>query len=326
MKSISFEEYLAIPAVNFSTLKNIAEKGRFFKSIKEAVSRSMDLGSVVDSLLLPTEIEEAKYFIIKGDPPTASTLVLADETIKYLKDNNLKYEDLTDEIILKILEDNKLWDKQGVNKKIEKFKNNDSFYHYIEGKMTDAYSISQQDWEKANELVNICKTHKFTKNIFDRGLNQMVYTFEIKGVKYKIKLDKLIIDDYNKVVSGYDLKTGWAYASDFESPFYKNKLFLQQALYQIGIVHYVENNLPEYKVDNFKFIYISTTEPNPYPVIYEMSEKWAERGYEGFTSRGIYFKGIKELTEEYLFYESIGTDLDREIYLNEGEILFPPPN
>lgn len=326
MKSIPFEEYLNIKAINFSTLKSIAEKGRFFKSSEKVVNRSMDLGSVVDSLLLPTEIEDVKYFITKGDPITASTLVLADETIKYLKENNLKYEDLTDDLILNVLEDNKLWDKQSKDKKLEKFQKNDPFYHYIEGKLTEAYSISQQDWEKANELTHICKNHKFTKNIFDRGLNQMVYTFELNGIKYKIKLDKLIIDDYNKAVSGYDLKTGWAYSSDFEIPFYKNKLFLQQALYQIGIVHYVEKNLPEYKVDNFKFVYISTTEPNPYPVIYEMSEKWAEMGYEGFTSRGKYFKGIKELTEEYLFYESTGTELDRETYLNEGEILFPLPN
>ncbi|MFW6225404.1 MAG: PD-(D/E)XK nuclease-like domain-containing protein [bacterium] len=325
MKSVQFDDYLKIDAINYSLLKSVADKGRFYSSegIKESIA--MDLGTVVDDLLLPTDIVP-EYFIIKGKPLTASTLVLGEKVVEYCKLNNIVYEEIEDDLILQILEENGLWDKQGKDKKVEKFKNNLDFYSYLEGKLTDKLAINQDTWDKANELKNILKTHKFTRKIFDRGLNQVVYVFEIEGIKYKIRLDKLIIDDANKIVKPFDLKTGAFYGTQFETIFYKLRYYLQQSLYQLGVLHYITNNLPDYKLDDFKFIYISTTEPYPYPVIYKMSEKWADLGYNGFTQRGRYHKGIKELTEELLFYQKVTKEFDRHVYISEGEVQLPLPN
>ncbi|MFW6312153.1 MAG: PD-(D/E)XK nuclease-like domain-containing protein [Nanoarchaeota archaeon] len=325
MKNISFEEYLKIDAVNFSLLKSVADSGRFYNSEKKSKkSLAMDLGTVVDELLLPTDIPE-EFFIIKGEPLTSSTLVLGEKMVEYCKLNNIKYEEVNNELILQVLDENKLWSKQGVDKKLEKFVKNEDFYNYLEGNLTEKIAINQSTLDKAHELSNILKLHDYTKKIFDRGLNQMVYVFEMDGVKYKIRLDKLIIDDENKKVKPFDLKTGAFFATQFDYNFYKLRYYLQQSLYQLGVLHYIKNHLPDYEIDNFKFVYISTTEPYPYPVIYEMSEKWAELGYHGSTHKGRYHKGVKELTQELLFYEKVTKEFDREIYMSKGEVLFPLP-
>jgi hypothetical protein len=48
-------------------------------------------------------------------------------------------------------------------------------------------------------------------------------------------------------------------------------------------------------------------------------------GWNGFYKGNKYYKGIKELTEEYLFYEKKGNSVERSIYMGGGELEFPLP-
>lgn len=325
-ENIEFNDYLQINAIHYSLLKNIAEKGRFFNTGGDKPpSFSMNLGTVIDDMTLPTELTTSEYFIIKGLPPTASTLILADKIIKYCKENHISLSIIKndDDTILKLIEDNNLWNKNTKDIKISKYKDNDSFWSYIEGKLTTLPVLSEEKYEKAKELSYILKEHSHTKNIINSGKNQLTYVFNINKDTFKIRIDKLIVDDENKTINGYDLKTGEPY--NFQDNFYRFKLYLQQCLYQLGILHYAQLNLPDYKVNPFKFIYISTKSINPYPVVWEMSEKWAEMGWEGFYYKGKYHKGIKELVEEYNFYTDYGTSMDREVRVNKGELKFPLP-
>jgi hypothetical protein len=330
MNKISFEKYKTIDAINYSLLKRIADKSRFYGSVyKDVDSPAMNLGTIVDDLTIPNE-DENKYFITKYEYPSASTLVLAKEVVKECMDKDIDYKtllklDKKEDFIFKVIEKNKLWNNSKKETKKTKYEDNKSFFNYIEGKLSKSLSISPNIWEKANELSNILKIHNYTKNIFNTGYNQFTYIFELAEIKYKVRLDKLIIDDFNKVISSFDLKTGELFSNSFEVSFYRNRYYLQQALYQIAVLHFLENNYPDYQLDNFKFIYISTTEPEPYPVIWEMSEKWTELGYNGFYRGSKYYKGIKELTDEYLFYQKHSNKIDNRVFKSGGTIKLSLP-
>lgn len=330
--NIPFEEYKKIDAINYSLLKRVADSGHLYTFEGKRESDSMNLGSVTDDLLLSDDI--SKYIFLNDSPPTAMTLDLANLLIDKCLNADITYEkflelDETDDFIFKTIEEFGLWSKNSDEVKRSKYKDNDKFFDYIKSKLaivSGKIVISPDQWEKANELVNILKTHKYTKDIFSKGVNQVSYVFSINGRKYKIRLDKLIIDEENKVLKPYDLKTGQDKANKFIKNFYTYRYYLQQALYMIGTLHLCEKYFPEYTVEPFRFIYISTTEYNPYPVIWEMSEKWAELGWEGFTSGNMQFKGVEQLVEEMEFYQKRGHDVPMEINEHDGVMDMPLPN
>lgn len=330
---MNFEDYKKIDALNYSLLKTVADRGHLYqveRKVKE--TKALDLGTVVDDLALPTKDAKQYYFTTHKDP-TATSLKLAWLLVDYCLENDLSVDKLKEldekkDIILNLIKDEKLWPNiKQEHLLIEKY-NDENFYKFLKAKLEAKKGkilVSQDQWQKANELVDILQNHPYTKEIFNKGDNQFVYIFTIGSFKYKVKLDKLIIDHTNKIIKPFDLKTGEASAQKFVVNFYKYRYYLQQALYILAVQHYAKYNYPDYKVDDFKFIYISTIESNPYPVIYTMNEDWAELGWIGFNVGNKKYKGIKGLTEEYQYYQEYGTDLPMEVRLNEGKMDIPLP-
>lgn len=332
MNQISFDDYLLIDALNYSTLKSVSDKGRLFNFYKKEESASMSLGNVVEDLVLPTK-DPSKYFILRESPPTASTLVLADAVVDHCKKNNLDPNLIINdgEFLNDLVVSLGLWSKMERPSRENRYLGDKQFNEYICSKFGEAKAIALEMWDKANHLAKILKEHPHTKDIISTGENQLSYVFKLKlfrerSVTYKIRIDKLIIDHENKVIKPFDLKTGHIDASQFEINFYIFKYYLQLSLYSIGVAHFRDKYYPDYSIDNFKFIYISTTEPNPYPVIWEASEEWVKLGFEGFYNGSRYNKGIEELTKEYLFYMDNSTEMDMNISLNNGTIKIPLPS
>ena len=336
--NIPFEEYKKIDAIHYSLLKKVADSGHLYKFETKKESEAMDLGSLVDEQALPVdtilgESDLSKYIILEESPPTATTLDLANLVIDRCLNAGITYDELlsrdeNDNFIFKILEEYSLWSNNTEKVKKSKYQGNDKFYNYIKSKLavvSGKIVISPKQWEKANELTHILKTHKYTKDIFSDGLNQVSYVFSVDGVTYKIRIDKLIIDKKNRVLKPYDLKTGQEKATKFIKNFYLRKYYLQQALYSVGVLHLASKYYPDFTVDPFRFVYISTTEFNPYPIIWEMSEKWAELGWEGFISNGVEFKGVKQLVNEFKFYEQRGHDVPMEVHEHDGVMEMPLP-
>lgn len=328
---IPFEEYLKIDAINYSLLKRVADSGHLYSLEGNRESEAMNLGSVVDDLLLGGDI--TKYVILKDDPPTAMTLELANLVIsKCIKElisfNQLLELDKNEDFIFEIVKENNLWSTNKEDLRKGKYKSNIQFFNYIQAKLSSLDNktvLAPEQWSKANELVNILKTHPYCKDIFNAGINQLTYVFGIDGVTYKIRLDKLIIDHENKVIKPFDLKTGQDKAYRFEKNFYFFRYYLQQALYQLGVIHYANKYYPDYTVEPFRFVYISTVENNPYPVVWQMSERWAELGWEGFTKNGIKYKGIKELVQELNYYRTSGCNVPKEVHECNGVVDMPLP-
>ena len=330
-KEIPFEEYKQIEAINYSLLKRVADSGPLYSLEGSRESDAMNLGSVVDDLLLNGNI--SKYIVLEDDPPTAMTLDLAnlviDKCIKQLISFKQLLElDNKEDFIFEVIKENDLWSKNTDIIRKGKYKDNLKFFNYIQTKLSaldNKIVLSPDQWSKANELVNILKTHEYTKDIIGVGINQLTHVFTIDGERYKIRLDKVIIDDENKTITPYDLKTGYDKAHKFEKNFYMLRYYLQQSLYTIGILHFASKFYPGYTIEPFKFIYISTTEHNPYPIIYKMSEEWADLGWNGFIMNGRKYKGIEQLVKELNYYKESGCNIPMEVHECNGVMDMPLP-
>ena len=136
---------------------------------------------------------------------------------------------------------------------------------------------------------------------------------------------KIIINNNDKVIKPFDIKTGSEY--NFMANFYRYKYYYQAALYTAAIHSIVQMN-PEfagYKVEPFRFIYLSRQNPE-LPLIYEMSDEYIENVMKGFVSNGYETRGVLDLVNDYKWYiENNEFNLSRNIVENNGLIKINNP-
>lgn len=181
----------------------------------------------------------------------------------------------------------------------------------------------------AKECTNILKANEFTKNIFDDNLPdidtfyQFKYKWDSNGLQFKGMLDRLIIDHKNKLIKPYDLKTGGKSVLDFESSFYGYRYDIQALLYKAICMKIRDESYPDYKVDNFRFVYISRYEK--VPLIWEVTDQILKYAALGYIRKGKKVKGVKELVEDYRWYlaNSFNVNFPEKVYENKGVLEIP---
>ena len=187
--------------------------------------------------------------------------------------------------------------------------------------------LHQSDYEAALKCIETFQSHPYTAHIFNPSLdkeviNQAAIFFTINGVEIKSLLDKIIIDNDNKIIYPFDIKTGTEF--NFMANFYRYKYYLQGALYSAAINSIVQTK-PEfagYKVDPFRFIYLSR-QNTELPLIYTMSDKFVEKVMVGYTNKSGYdVRGIIDLVDDYKWYINNNEfTMRRDIVENNGEII-----
>lgn len=139
---------------------------------------------------------------------------------------------------------------------------------------------------------------------------------EIDGVLCKGLIDILKVDKVNKEITPYDLKTTSDYTLDFPRSYYKYRYDIQGAFYQ----ELIRLNYPDYKVNNFRFIVVSL-EKNDQPYIFEMSDEELFGARNGKTRFDKYYKGYRDLIEDYKYHKKTGNWDYVADYLREGVIV-----
>jgi len=325
IKPLSEEDYRELQAFNYSILKLLADNGPKSLVEKEEISGTfLEFGTLVDILLTNPE---ARYNVFYTKPITKPTGNLLELTEALYIDHIMldkTYEDLvTSEVILEKSKSLGLWSTFKDNTILDKV-NVPIFYDYLKAKIESKGKIisSPELIEAAEHCANVLKTHNYTKDLFIESddieiLTQSTLLYNFKGYLGKAKLDLIRIDHKNKIIYPYDIKTGSELPTNFENSFYHFKYYLQAVSYMYALAYLRDQNkeLEEYKIDSFKFIYISKKLPDC-PVIYNVDEKLLSVFFEGWTnSKGEYVKGFKDLVNEYIYYKS------NEIYNAEKKVL-----
>lgn len=256
-------------------------------------------GSLVDILLvdkLTSSNEfEKKYVVIDENKPSATLGLLCDIILE-------NYVVLPDkEKVLEIVKHNNFWSRTKDEEKLISCFDTSEFWNYLKHKFEtkNKIVISNDEFNKAKNSVDILINHKFTRNYFknyEDVEHHYQVDFKIKYKKFNFRgiLDKMTIDHKNKKVYFEDIKTGEPKSNKFLDSFIKYRYYFQGYLYQQAFKYLCKiYKLEGYTLEPFRFIYISKSEENP--IIFIMTDKWQKAAKKGFTTKtGFEYKGFDE--------------------------------
>jgi hypothetical protein len=140
-------------------------------------------------------------------------------------------------------------------------------------------------YDEAEAVADVFRTNPNTKHLFMSERDQLLehveilYQFKIKYVLEELvcksKIDIVYIDHDEKTINLYDIKTGSDHPRNFmRHAIYKYKYGYQSSMYQLGFAKFLEKipELSTYKLNSFRFVYVSRIRPN-YPVILNISNE-----------------------------------------------------
>lgn len=305
------DNYRKYPAIHYSLLSKLSKDPKGVLSEEKDFSDGITFGDALDILLTQGEKEfEEKYCVCKVDKPTGQMGDFVDAFYK-LKDSNLAYEVAG-------------FKRDSITKVLGRFaKEGEDYYNFLvqsEGKQVISYEM----YMKVLDAISTLKSHPFTEVYFDKprkGIEikyQVPLLFKIDDSEGKCLLDILVIDHEKKIIYPLDLKSMGDYVNTFPASFMKWNYYLQASFYTYGL----KQLYPDYTIDNFKFIVISSLQLNK-PLIYKCSDEDLLVGELGgvnkITNKKI--KGWRQLYEDYLWHLNNNLwEYPREVYENNGEV------
>ena len=325
--TIPDEEYRQIPAFSYSLLKSLDDDGpRAISNPKKLSGEALVFGSLVDMMLTAPEHLDEKFYNHPITAPTASLLQLADALLLDAIVMDLPYEEITDDdVIVNKIGALKLWTNIVDTTKLKAKYDTDIFWDYIRESIAakGKIIISQETLDAATHCANVLLTHEFTKEFFTERegieiLKQASILYTFKGIKGKARIDLLVIDHNTKTIHVFDIKTGAELPSKFEISFYKYKYYLQVISYLLAVQSVCETNeeFKDYKIDTFKFLYISK-KLSDVPVIWNVPEKLLNNFMDGWDDN----TGFEELMRNYQYVVETGNyNCERKVMENNGKL------
>lgn len=329
--TIPDHEYRDVPAFSYSLLKAIDDEGPMaLTEAKPMSGPALEFGSLVDILLTSPERKNEVFWTKTLVKPTASLLVLADSILNafFIEDKGI--EDLTDGVINAHITNLGLWSTVKKESVLKEKYDNDIFWTYIAESLLarGKIIISQETLEAAEHCAKVLLTHEFTRGYFEERdgveiLKQASIVYKFKNTVGKARIDLLIIDHNTKTIHVFDIKTGASLPSKFEQSFYHFKYYLQVVSYMLAVQSIVVANpeFADYKIDTFKFLYISKRLPDV-PVVWEVPEDMLNDFSFGWrASTGDKITGFMDLVEDYKYYtENQSFNTERKIMEKQGKL------
>jgi len=268
-ENITELQYRDLDKISYSTLSSIDRDMHYALKKKFIPSDGTKFGILTESLLF-NDYNPEEYYILNdsiigdGKLKTACDMMFPKiiENVEILEESLNKY---INEIIF-ILDENKIdyWEKKDSKWRAQKIISEAKPYwvEYVKG--LGKIIITSKMYLDAKQAVLTLTTHNFTRGIFSTNsflniekFSQVKICFNYAGYEFKSMLDWLIIDHDNKIIKPYDLKTGAGSADNFEKSYFHWRYDIQAFLYSKAICALRDRDYPDYKVDDFKFVYIS---------------------------------------------------------------------
>lgn len=301
------DDYRNCQYLNYSTLSQIDSDPSRLQEEKKGVA--LKRGSEFEDLLFFGDLFNHYYIVEEDVAPTATSLDL----VEFAKDHNLSLEDALetkndsgDYVFWKGVKDPKTRAKK-INETLENYLD---FLIQSEGKKI----VNKFDYESYREGVLILRTNEFSKDYIKNGEPQKPFYVKLNGVQYKILLD-YIIETENDVWP-VDLKTTSKSIYSAENSIFFYRWDIQSSLYTSVLREFYPNKT----VHPLTNIIYSFKDKKVLPVKY--SEDQIKRSKFGFYKNDRFYKGWKQLTDEYFWHKDNDKFLyKKEIYENKGLIL-----
>ena len=334
--------YFEVDALSYSSLRALSIGPAYYKSQQEKESEEKEhfiIGSAVDCLL--TEPDKFWEFY---------TLDFNEGCDKIQSGQMLKFIDYItmNEDCGKISGDcyQEAYEYAGFKQKkletvIKEYKEDYKEYNqwlinrhnfYKENK--DKTILRLEQYNLIQSITESLRNNEFTRKYFENStgknievFNQLEIYWELKGLKCKSKLDKVIIDNDDKTISIIDLKTTGNSTFSFDSSVFKWRYDIQACFYSMALYWLINesndkywNSLQSYKFEPFRFI-VESTKIQGFPLVYKCSEKFLDNALDGYYKDKKHYIGIAQLIEDYKWYkETNNWTYNREIIENHGEV------
>lgn len=305
---ISEQEYRELKYPSYSMLSSVSKVNALaVGGTKEDIGDldSIIIGSLVDSII--TDGGTPSNVVVLSKKPTGKPLKI----IKAL----YKRTDLANKYILSVknkkmileeLDREEYYQSSSYNLRLSKLTQYSIYARALSKFGDNAMFATKYQINEANALVyNLYTRFPFLKEkeniIFQLKLLGKINNIEVKGM-----LDFIYINHKQKLIIPFDLKTGMGvHNTFFEKGYLGWNYYIQASMYK----HILEQNirkynseLDEYKIDNFRFMYCGRMDR--LPIIYKVTDKLHDAGFDGFKYNNKTYPGVNELLEEYEYYKN----------------------
>lgn len=345
--------YRELDALNVSMIKIFdTDPVKFFEQFKKGKKRkgvkntSTIIGDLVDFYILDCKGDELefekrldeKFALFEDNKGTGQAFLLADEIFEIAKENinengevTLPFDTMFSEAVKKIQAAGK-YSNKSEEKILEDFTSKAINYYEFLVDNIDKTVIDESLIIKAKKVGDILLQDEFTEEIFKEESDdiELFPKFAIefdyvsehgKVIKCKSEIDLLKIDHNKKIIYPYDLKTTYD-NENFEYTYLKFRYDLQAAFYTLAVQSWaITEGLNDYKIMPMEFIVGDTSSNNRRPVRYQLSEDDITRSSNGFSIRGIEYRGILPLIEEIIWSDINNMwNVSKNVYDNNGLI------
>lgn len=336
LKDISWdvteEEYRADPAYSYSTLARFEREGfeNLDKLYEKVESPSLTFGSMVDTILTDGMDEFNKKFFVAQFPKI-------DDSVK--NNVNIIFErcsstyntilDIPDSIVINITNETGYQKNWKPETRARVLKEKGEQYYNLLFLSKDKQIVTQEDYNDANECVNILKTSEQTKEYFTDSffnddiehLYQLKFKGEFEGIPVRIMADLVIVDHKNKRIKPIDLKTSYKPEYKFFWSFMDWLYNVQSRLYWYVIRQNMDKDpyFKDFILENYEFVVISRG--TKVPLVWE---------YPDTTKTGTLFYGRRQqykcrdwrdILKELHYYQSNDCKIPIGISTNKNDIV-----
>lgn len=295
------EEYRKVNSLSQSRIKSL-ERGIGSLSEedmkKSSYTSSLAIGNVVDWLLTVFGIEESDpYTVVDSEKPTGYMGKFIGYLLKGMspeaayKKVNFKQDSF--EVVMQKLSESDYYDAMS---KVES------------GELV----ITKKDLKIATAVYQSLTSHKHTAFWCEKNYEGAIHaayqvgiTFDYNDVECKALLDKIIIDEENKIIYPIDFKTTRYLSKNFRRAFDEHSYGIQAVWYRYAL----RKAYPGYTIGPFRFV-VETTRPGKQgcPLLFQIGGRtWNDN-----------VRRVDHLIELYKWHKKHGFTYDKDIMVNNG--------
>ena len=305
-------------------------KERVLKEPKvEEYNRAILIGSLVHCLLLdPHEFDNRYVMSTCEAPPTGMVLAFTESlyrhTIASMDEKGNVTADFRNLLDIAYVESGF---KITLEAAVKKFNDTGKDYYeqLVKAKAQGLEIVCMDDISIANKIVEIVKQDPFVGKYFTNTelCEQQIEGFEIKGVKMKAMLDKIIPNHEEKTLQIIDPKVV------YDNQNFVYEYYVKKQGYIPAYVYYeaLKSGLLDLGFDYSEYevlppIFIAIDSGCYYaPVQYKVSKESLEKAYLGWEENGRKYKGVKEILQDLIWCkETENWTINKQTFDNQGII------
>lgn len=315
--------YRAADAASFSRLSAMDTDPKTLLEEQKVETEFFSFGSLVDCLIFTPDEFNTRFYLSNVPKPGDKMGEWVDAFLEYQLPANFELQQVEHLVLAarKKVGYQLNWKDETVLSKFE-----EQAFPYLEviANAGDLQIIDQQLYDKAYEKATVLQSNDYTSGYFaTKAPNELWFQrplyFEWENCACKALVDGIKINHQDKTVLVYDLKTTSKPLAEFENAVMSYRYYIQAAFY----LEAVSRSLGALGLDGYKVLnefHFVVADPSSYPHVWVMDAKHLSAALVGgVTRRGVKFKGVYQLLENYKWHRENGLyDYPATVYQNNG--------